>query len=186
MVDETGRIAVINEQACSLLELAMSPGRADRPGPERDPAEPARGCSPSPRWRSPACARSPRAASRVRFIFFECADGRRVGFDFVPLADGGRLWTFRDITQFKLMEEEQRGFLATMSHEIKTPLSGIAGAAELLRDAGLPEPRARAGRGHLRRRAVARPGCCATCSTSPAPRPAGSRPRPPTTTRGAC
>ena len=34
------------------------------------------------------------------------------------------------------MEEEQREFLATMSHEIKTPLSGIAGAAELLIDAG--------------------------------------------------
>ena len=40
------------------------------------------------------------------------------------------------------MEEEQRGFLATMSHEIKTPLSGIAGAAELLRDSSL-SPRER-------------------------------------------
>ena len=89
-------------------------------------------------------------------------------------ADGGRLWTFRDATHFKLVEEEQRGFLATMSHEIKTPLSGIAGAAELLIDAELPAARARAGRGHLRRRAVAHRRCCATCSTSRAPRPGAS------------
>ena len=53
----------------------------------------------------------------------------------MPLGEdgaAGRLWLFRDITRFKLVEEEQREFLATMSHEIKTPLSGIAGAAELL------------------------------------------------------
>jgi signal transduction histidine kinase len=73
----------------------------------------------------------------VRFLFFECRDGRRLSCDYVPL-DGGRLWLFRDVTRFKLMEDEQREFLATMSHEIKTPLSGIAGAAELLREADLP------------------------------------------------
>jgi CheY-like chemotaxis protein/two-component sensor histidine kinase len=74
----------------------------------------------------------------VRFDQFDCADGRRIGFDYVPL-ESGRLWGFRDITQFKLQDEEQAEFLATMSHEIKTPLSGIAGAAELLINAELPE-----------------------------------------------
>ena len=74
----------------------------------------------------------------MRFDQFDCADGRRIGFDHVPL-EAGRLWGFRDITQFKLQDEEQAEFLATMSHEIKTPLSGIAGAAELLISAGLPE-----------------------------------------------
>jgi PAS domain S-box-containing protein len=136
MADEHGRIAVVNEQACSLLELEIGPddlvGQSPNvlmPSIRRLLAEP-----------EVAVARLHEIAGRdepERFVFFECADGRRVSFDYMPLQDGGRLWTFRDATQLKLLEEEQRGFLATMSHEIKTPLSGIAGAAELLRDARL-------------------------------------------------
>jgi PAS domain S-box-containing protein len=137
MAGEDGRIAVINEQACSLLELATSP--AETVGQElellfaslhRLLAEPAAAIA---RLREVAAADDP-----ARFLALECADGRRMSFDYVPLRDGGRLWMFRDITHYKLMEQEQREFLATMSHEIKTPLSGIAGAAELLQEAGLP------------------------------------------------
>ena len=138
MADAEGRIVLINEQACTLMELGVDPselmgqdpallGRAMRRllvDPERAIAH----------LREVAAKNEP-----VRFIHFECNDGRRVGFDFVPLPDGGRLWTFRDATHFKLVEEEQRGFLATMSHELKTPLSGIAGAAELLIESRLPE-----------------------------------------------
>ncbi len=138
MADADGRIVLINEQACTLMELgveaselmgqdSMVLGRAMRRllvDPERAIAH----------VRAVAATNAP-----VRFIHFECNDGRRVGFDFVPLPDGGRLWTFRDATHFKLVEEEQRGFLATMSHELKTPLSGIAGAAELLIESGLSE-----------------------------------------------
>ena len=125
----------------------------------------------------------------ARFVTFECADGRRVSVDHVPLGDNGsagRLWTFRDITQFKLAEQEQREFLATMSHEIKTPLSGIAGAAELLCSAGLGETRAASSRRSSptpRRRSA---GSSATCSTSRAPRPAATRRKPPGTTRAGC
>src|SRR4051812_21132933 len=137
MVGEDGRIAVINEQACSLLELAMTPEEITGQEPQalfaslrRVLAEPTAAIG---RLREVAAAGEP-----ARFISLECADGRRFSCDFVPLRDGGRLWMFRDITPFKLVEQEQREFLATMSHEIKTPLSGIAGAAELLRDANLP------------------------------------------------
>src|SRR5262249_43282572 len=137
MVDEDNRIAVINDQACSLMELDMSPDevlgntpRALFPSLRRLLAEPENAIAQMTAITA--------AGKPARFIFFECNDGRRVSFDFAALRDGGRLWMFRDVTQFKLVEEEQRGFLATMSHEIKTPLSGIAGAAELLREAKLP------------------------------------------------
>ncbi|MBE2317781.1 response regulator [Solirubrobacter sp. CPCC 204708] len=138
MIDELGKIAVINEQACSLLELAAAPAELVGADP-RPVIDAIRRLLAEPDASIERLLEISKTREPVRFVFFECKDGRRVGFDFVPLADGGRLWSFRDVTQFKVIEEEQRNFLATMSHEIKTPLSGIAGAAELLVDAGLPK-----------------------------------------------
>lgn len=135
MFDRFDRVAVVNEQACTLLDLPQSPDElvgaaagALVPSLKRLFTDPERGL-----------ARLEEIVKRdevVRFDQFDCADGRRIGFDHVPLSEG-HLWGFRDITQFKLQDEEQAQFLATMSHEIKTPLSGIAGAAELLCNAGL-------------------------------------------------
>ena len=137
MLDQFDRVAVINEQACSLLELTQRPDELTGtafatllPGISRLLVDPDATVA-----RLQAIVE---ADEIVRFDHFDCADGRRIGFDHVPLEEG-RLWGFRDITQFKLQDEEQAEFLATMSHEIKTPLSGIAGAAELLCSAGLPE-----------------------------------------------
>jgi PAS domain S-box-containing protein len=138
MLDGEGKIAVANDQACSLLELATS--AEELVGQGTDVVTNAmRRLLANPEVAIGQVRDIAQRGEAKRFVAFECNDGRRIGFDFVPFDDGGRLWTFRDITHFKLVEEEQRGFLATMSHEIKTPLSGIAGAAELLIDAGLPE-----------------------------------------------
>ncbi len=141
MVDEHDRIAVANEQACELLELGCRPEELTGKEPSalfgglrRLLADPEAGIA---RLQEIATT-----GDEARFNFLECEDGRRISFDHVPLGDhgaAGRLWMFRDVTRFKLLEAEQREFLATMSHEIKTPLSGIAGAAELLLDAALAE-----------------------------------------------
>ena len=90
MLDKTGRIAVINEQACSLLELgrrartssSAATSGADLPQP-RAPARRARG-------RDRQAARGRRRSARPCASSTSSArDGRRVSFDHVPLGDDG-------------------------------------------------------------------------------------------------
>jgi PAS domain S-box-containing protein len=141
MIDQTQHVAVMNEQACSLLDLSEAPDELVG-SPMAAILKPIQRMLADPEAGIAKLKEIADAGETVRFVHFECADGRRVTFDHVPLGEdgsAGRLWTFRDITQFKLAEEEREQFLATMSHEIKTPLSGIAGAAELLCGAGLEE-----------------------------------------------
>ena len=110
MADAEGRIVRHQRAGLHADGAGDRPERADGPGPGVCSAARCAGCSSTRSARSRTCARWPTANEPVRFIHFECNDGRRVGFDFVPLRDdGGRLWTFRDVTHFKLVEEEQRG-----------------------------------------------------------------------------
>jgi two-component system, OmpR family, phosphate regulon sensor histidine kinase PhoR len=53
------------------------------------------------------------------------ASGRR-------LPDGGSLLVLRDITELRRLEQVRRDFVANVSHELKTPLTSIAGYAETL------------------------------------------------------
>jgi len=48
------------------------------------------------------------------------------------LPDGGTLFVLRDISQLRRLETVRRDFVANVSHELKTPLTAIAGYAETL------------------------------------------------------
>ena len=48
------------------------------------------------------------------------------------LPDGGTLLVLRDISQLRRLETVRRDFVANVSHELKTPLTAIAGYAETL------------------------------------------------------
>jgi len=48
------------------------------------------------------------------------------------LPNGGALFVFRDVTDLRRLEAVRRDFVANVSHELKTPLTSIAGYAETL------------------------------------------------------
>jgi signal transduction histidine kinase len=45
---------------------------------------------------------------------------------------GGVIYAFRDVTHERLLEEERSDFIATISHELRTPMTGVYGAAQTL------------------------------------------------------
>jgi two-component system, OmpR family, phosphate regulon sensor histidine kinase PhoR len=57
---------------------------------------------------------------------------RTVVFSARPLADGGTLLVLSDVTDLRRLETIRRDFVANVSHELKTPLTAIAGYAETL------------------------------------------------------
>lgn len=78
-------------------------------------------------------------------------DGTVLAVRSIPLADGGMVRTYTDITARKQTEEELRAardasdraakakadFLAMMSYEIRSPMSGVLGVIELVRETPL-------------------------------------------------
>lgn len=57
-------------------------------------------------------------------------------------SDFGILLVIYDLTRMRKLESYRRDFVANVSHEIKTPLTVIAGAVETLQDGALDDPQA--------------------------------------------
>ncbi|HET9514780.1 MAG TPA: ATP-binding protein [Gemmatimonadales bacterium] len=59
-------------------------------------------------------------------------EGRRVLVTGRPLPAGGAVLVLHDVTELRRLEIVRRDFVANVSHELKTPLTSIAGYAETL------------------------------------------------------
>lgn len=59
------------------------------------------------------------------------------------LPDGGSLFVLRDVTALRRLETVRRDFVANVSHELKTPLTSIAGYAETIAGEADPDSPAR-------------------------------------------
>jgi two-component system phosphate regulon sensor histidine kinase PhoR len=71
--------------------------------------------------------------------------GRELWLSFVAVRGAADVvYAFRDLTSERRLEEEKTDLVATISHELRTPMAAVYGAAEtLLRRADLPPERRR-------------------------------------------
>ena len=117
--DSDGRVASVNPRAAELVP-ALVPG-ADSEGPE----------SPLP----------PRDEAMRSEVVIE-RDDRILAVTAADLGSegGGIVWTIRDISERARLERMKTEFVATASHELRSPLTSIKGFVELLsRSEGLDE-----------------------------------------------
>jgi PAS domain S-box-containing protein len=72
------------------------------------------------------------AATRAVTLPFEL-EGRDLWLSFVAVRSAdGIVYAFRDVTGERQLEQERSDFVATISHELRTPMTGVYGAAQTL------------------------------------------------------
>ena len=122
-VSARGSVVRLNESARRLLDLrANVPFSTDMLPQDRPVRDAVRG------------AMSGVAAGPIEIG----VSGRTLLVSARPLPDGGAVVAVQDLTTRRRLETIRRDFVANVSHELKTPLTVIAGFAETLRDRELP------------------------------------------------
>jgi two-component system phosphate regulon sensor histidine kinase PhoR len=123
LVDADGTIGLWNRAAAAVTGL----------DPEGVLGRPAREAVPG--W-SEIEARVPIAdgGSPARSVTLPVeAGGRDLWLSFVGFRDDdGVVYTFRDLTSERRLDEEKSDFIATISHELRTPMAAVYGAARTL------------------------------------------------------
>ncbi|HEX7240773.1 MAG TPA: ATP-binding protein, partial [Longimicrobiaceae bacterium] len=135
--------ALIDSMAEGVLALGAD-GTVRRANPaarrmfglDRDP----RGLTPSEIARRPGFLRVvERALAGEQVSPAELVhDGRHFLSTAQPLAGGGAVLVFLDVSALRRLEDVRRDFVANASHELKTPLTAIRGYSETLLDENLP------------------------------------------------
>jgi signal transduction histidine kinase/AmiR/NasT family two-component response regulator len=119
-----GEVAAVNPRAVELVPELRPGGRADGPA------------SPLPGLR----------AALGGEVIVERTDGRTLAITAARLGapgpatgagvGGGVIWTVRDVTERARLERAKTEFVATASHELRSPLTSIKGYIELLGTTG--------------------------------------------------
>lgn len=68
-------------------------------------------------------------------------DGRTMSVDVTPISDVGRVAVMQDITHLKELEQMKSDFVATVSHDLRSPLSAVLSLLSVLPQAGPLTPK---------------------------------------------
>ncbi len=114
--DDAGRIASLNPRASGLVPALRAGGSAHGPG------------SPLPALHDALAGEV--TVARDGDVTLAITAARLAG------PEGGTVWTLRDITERARLEQAKSDFVATASHELRSPLTSIKGFIELLEATG--------------------------------------------------
>jgi signal transduction histidine kinase len=120
LVDRNGVIAFSNRAADALTGLELSGRNADEVFGA---------------WESVRVAVSvdPEVGAARSTTLPVSVQERELWLSFVAVeSEEGVVYAFRDLTGERRLDEEKRDFVATISHELRTPMTGVYGAAETL------------------------------------------------------
>jgi signal transduction histidine kinase/HAMP domain-containing protein len=158
LLDENRRIILANPAACNLLSLSteqlvgqLAPDVAKDNDLLREILRP---LEVDATRREQAVADAPllRIAQRGEEAFYRLAMQELVSFNEARQKNEfvGQIITLRNVSDYKKLDQVKSNFLATVSHELKTPLSSINLNTKLLQDERLPTDERLRITGHIR------------------------------------